>query len=35
MRGRETFDRTYAEFKELLIGCWWRDAHPEEAQDNG
>jgi len=35
MRGRETFDRTYAEFKELLIGCWWRDAHPEEAQNNG
>ena len=27
VRGRETFDRTYAEFKELLIGSWWRDAH--------
>ncbi|CUH47188.1 AAA family ATPase [Ruegeria atlantica] len=26
VRGRETFDRTYAEFKEVLIGCWWRDA---------
>ena len=25
VRGRETFDRTYAEFKEVLIGCWWRD----------
>lgn len=25
MRGREAFDRTYAEFKELLIGAWWRD----------
>ena len=25
MRGRETFDRTYTEFKELLIGSWWRD----------
>jgi chromosome partitioning protein len=25
-RGRETFDRTYAEFKEALIGAWWRDA---------
>ena len=24
-RGRETFDRTYAEFKEMLIGAWWRD----------
>ncbi|MBO9412647.1 MULTISPECIES: AAA family ATPase [unclassified Ruegeria] len=27
VRGRETFDRTYAEFKEVLIGCWWRDAN--------
>lgn len=25
-RGREVFDRTYAEFKELLIGAWWRDS---------
>ena len=25
MRGREAFDRTYAEFKEMLIGSWWRD----------
>ncbi|KAB7609833.1 AAA family ATPase [Amylibacter sp. SFDW26] len=25
VRGREAFDRTYAEFKELLIGSWWRD----------
>ena len=25
MRGRETFDRTYAEFKELLVGAWMRD----------
>jgi chromosome partitioning protein len=25
LRGREAFDRTYADFKELLIGCWWRD----------
>ncbi len=33
VRGRETFDRTYAEFKELLIGCWWRDAHMGEDQD--
>jgi chromosome partitioning protein len=24
-RGREAFDRTYAEFKEILIGSWWRD----------
>ena len=26
VRGREAFDRTYAEFKEILLGCWWRDA---------
>ena len=25
-RGRGTFDATYAEFKALLIGAWWRDA---------
>lgn len=25
VRGREAFDRTYAEVKELLIGAWWRD----------
>jgi chromosome partitioning protein len=31
VRGREAFDRTYAEFKELLIGSWWRDIHSEEA----
>ena len=30
VRGRETFDRTYAEFKELLIGSWWRDLNSEE-----
>ncbi len=34
VRGRETFDRTYAEFKELLIGCWWRDVNME-GSDNG
>ncbi len=25
MRGRETFDETYAAFKKLLLGCWRRD----------
>ena len=25
VRGREAFDRTYAELKEILIGSWWRD----------
>ncbi len=32
VRGRETFDRTYAEFKELLIGSWWRDVQMEETE---
>lgn len=31
-RGREVFDRTYAEFKELLIGSWWRDQQMEQQQ---
>jgi len=31
LRGRETFDRTYAEVKELLVGCWWRDQKMAEA----
>ena len=26
VRGRETFDRTWAEVKEVLLGTWWRDA---------
>jgi len=30
LRGREAFDRTYAEFKQLLIGAWWRDAKMEK-----
>jgi chromosome partitioning protein len=25
VRGRETFDRTWAEVKEVLLGTWWRD----------
>ena len=32
LRGREAFDRTYAEFKELLIGAWWRDAAALETE---
>ena len=31
IRGRETFDLTYAEFKKLLIGAWKRDEEEEEA----
>ena len=34
VRGREAFDRTYAEFKELLIGSWWRDEQMM-GDDNG
>ncbi|KNG92243.1 AAA family ATPase [Pseudaestuariivita atlantica] len=30
-RGREAFDRTYAEFKELLLGSWWRDLQMNQA----
>ena len=25
VRGRETFDRTWAEVKELILGSWWKD----------
>jgi chromosome partitioning protein len=34
-RGREAFDRTYAEFKELLIGRWWRDQRMPKAEKEG
>lgn len=36
IRGRETFDRTWAEVKELVLGTWWRDqqlAQREEQMD--
>jgi chromosome partitioning protein len=33
LRGREAFDRTYAEFKQVLLGTWWRDAQMNEEQD--
>ncbi|MGB4826521.1 MAG: AAA family ATPase, partial [Paracoccaceae bacterium] len=25
IRGRETFDRTWAEVKQVILGAWWRD----------
>ncbi|QDY71303.1 AAA family ATPase [Qingshengfaniella alkalisoli] len=31
VRGREAFDRTYAELKEILIGSWWRDLQMAQA----
>ena len=34
VRGRETFDRTWAEIKEILLGTWWRDMQME-AHDDG
>ncbi|WP_324755383.1 AAA family ATPase [Roseovarius sp. Pro17] len=35
VRGRETFDRTWAEVKELIIGTWYRDVQTrtQEAQN--
>ncbi len=35
LRGREAFDRTYAEFKQLLIGAWWRDAQLAKGTTDG
>ncbi|WP_106743421.1 AAA family ATPase [Yoonia maritima] len=32
IRGRETFDRTWAEVKEVLIGTWWRDAQMQQSE---
>ena len=33
VRGRETFDATYAAFKNLLVGAWRRDALAAEAAE--
>jgi chromosome partitioning protein len=32
VRGRETFDRTWAEVKEVLLGTWWRDQQMMQAE---
>ncbi|WP_435168963.1 AAA family ATPase [Falsirhodobacter sp. 1013] len=32
VRGRETFDRTWAEVKEIILGTWWRDMKLAEAE---
>lgn len=32
IRGRETFDRTWAEVKEVLLGTWWRDAQMQKSE---
>ncbi|MCV6592137.1 MAG: AAA family ATPase [Silicimonas sp.] len=35
VRGRETFDLTWSEVKEIILGSWWRDAALEEEPSNG
>ncbi|PZX14500.1 chromosome partitioning protein [Palleronia aestuarii] len=35
VRGRETFDRTWAEVKEVILGAWWRDLQLEKAEAEG
>ncbi|TMV86594.1 ATPase, partial [Thioclava sp. BHET1] len=32
VRGREAFDRTWAEVKEIILGTWWRDQKLAEAE---
>ena len=32
VRGRETFDRTWAEVKEIILGAWWRDQQELKAE---
>ena len=32
VRGRETFDRTWAEVKEVILGTWWRDQQLAKAE---
>jgi chromosome partitioning protein len=32
VRGRETFDGTWAEVKSLILGSWWRDQQMENAE---
>lgn len=35
VRGRETFDRTWAEIKTVLLGTWWRDQQMAKNTDEG
>ena len=35
VRGRETFDLTWGEVKEIILGSWWRDAAMEEGRADG
>jgi chromosome partitioning protein len=34
VRGRETFDRTWAEVKEVLLGTWWRDQQMQQQEED-
>jgi chromosome partitioning protein len=34
VRGRETFDRTWAEVKEILLGTWWRDQQMQQQEED-
>lgn len=34
-RGRDTFDKTYIEFKKLLVGCWERDMEEQRNEEAG
>ncbi|WP_208353199.1 AAA family ATPase [Pseudaestuariivita rosea] len=33
VRGRETFDRTWAEIKEVILGAWWRDLQMQSDEE--
>ncbi len=33
VRGREAFDRTWAEVKELILGAWWRDVNMPDTHE--
>jgi chromosome partitioning protein len=35
IRGRETFDRTWAEVKTVLLGTWWRDEQLKQQEQEG
>ncbi|MEP5761542.1 MAG: AAA family ATPase [Litoreibacter sp.] len=35
VRGREAFDRTWAEVKELIIGSWWRELQMQNGDGRG
>ena len=35
IRGREAFDRTWAEVKEIVLGAWWRDLQETKERGDG